>query len=395
MLCTLDVLSRVFTGGLWRWNTFNYWLIVVMLISGGQLLRLRGTELRLFQFFLLFLAAGLTVSDNLALGAQHILDGIALFGLLLYFRRVRWEAGLAYALAISTGVLAAVGGLVFFLARDRLAYVNPNAWSFFPLTAIFASCLAVATGIGSRRRLSLLLSLTSINGVWVFFSESRGGLMIAVACFAFLLIRLRRWGLASVVGVVLAGVLAFTTASLLIEQKSRTLSRVGKLFDTSKTLTERTSGRSDLALGAWYVFLDHPFGIGTGGFAPAWAGLINRAGLSGFGQGSEVSAHSGWAKTLAENGFLGIALLAAFVLSFAFVGWHRGRSTRLLIGGLVTAVLSLGFSVTEFQGKGLWFLAAGVMSLPRPNGPLTAGGSRRRRTSIVSSQSRNGHRRLA
>jgi hypothetical protein len=383
ILCTLDVLSRVFGGGVWRWNTFNYWLLVVILLHGLKLLWRPGTELRIFRLFLLFLVLGLALSGDVPSGAQHILDGMAMFGLLVYFRRVSWTPELARALAMVTGVAAAAGGLAFLLVRSRLAYVNPNAWSFVPLTAIFAACLAVGRKSQTPRQSHVLLSLVGVNVLWVFLSGSRGGLLIAAACVAFLVIQQIRRSRGGILPLVVAGMLALGVGSVFVEQESRTSGRVTKLFDASASLAERTSGRSDLALGAWYIVLDHPFGVGTGGFRSTWAALGSRAGLSGFGEGSEVDAHAGWAKTLAENGFVGIAVLGAFVLSFAFVGWHRGGIEGLIVGGLVTVVLSLGFVVTEFQSKGLWFLAAGVMARMRAE-RLVAGKRRsRRRESTV------------
>lgn len=370
MLCTLDVLSRVYIGGLWRWNTFNYWLLFVMLLNIPNLLGLRGVNVRLFELFVLLLVVELFVSDDVALGAQHVLDGLALFGLLLYFHRVRLEPELAYGLAVLTGVLAAVGGLTFLLVRESLTYANPNAWSFFPLTPIFASCLALATGIHTRRRTYILLSLSGVNALWVFRSGSRGGLLMAAVCLAYLVVQQIRLQGRGILGLVLAGALVLGVGSLFVDQQPRTSSRVKTLFDRSRSITERTSGRSDLALGAWYIFLDHPLGVGTGGFGRTWARLGHREGLSGFDQGEEASAHSGWAKTLAENGLPGVVLLASFVASFALMGRHRRGRATLLEGLLVVAILSLGFLVDEFQGKGLWFLVAGVMALSRQSGSV-------------------------
>ena len=65
-------------------------------------------------------------------------------------------------------------------------------------------------------------------------------------------------------------------------------------------------------------------------------------------------------KTLAENGVIGAVLLAAYVLSFTTTGWRRRHDGLLLIGALTTFCLSFAFISTEFAGKGLWLLAAGV-----------------------------------
>jgi len=141
------------------------------------------------------------------------------------------------------------------------------------------------------------------------------------------------------------------------------LHRVDKLLDSKYSLAQRTSGRSDLVLGAWEIFREHPLGVGTGGFAVAWSELGRHAGVSGFGRWEEKQAHSGWAKTLAENGVLGLVLLMAYVGSFVAIGLRLGTRYALGLGALVTVVLGAAFISTEFQGKGLWLLAAGATSL--------------------------------
>ncbi len=61
----------------------------------------------------------------------------------------------------------------------------------------------------------------------------------------------------------------------------------------------------------------------------------------------------------------GIVLLGAFVLSFAVIGW-RARSVGLFpLGLLATVALSVAFLADEFQAKGLWLLAATVMTALR------------------------------
>jgi O-antigen ligase len=106
-------------------------------------------------------------------------------------------------------------------------------------------------------------------------------------------------------------------------------------------------------------------GVGTGGFAVTWMNLRQREGLSVFREGVYTPAHSGWIKILTENGVPGILLFAAFVLSFAGIGWRRRREGMFLLGLLVTLSLSVAFLADEFQGKGLWFLAAAVMTVMR------------------------------
>ena len=137
------------------------------------------------------------------------------------------------------------------------------------------------------------------------------------------------------------------------------------LLDPNVTLTDRTSGRADLMLAGWYMFRDHPLGIGTGGFATAWSGLSVAERISGWGLESLKPAHAGWIKILVENGVPGILFFGAFLCSFAVAGWRSRVRGLLPLGLLASLVLGLGFLTTEYQSKGLWFIAAGVMILLR------------------------------
>lgn len=367
MLCTLDSLSRAYlmTGGVWRWNTFNYWLLVVMLLSLPLLLGLRDLQTRLLQAFLLVLVAGLAFSADLRAGLQDVLNVATLLGLMVYFARSERSPEVWFWMAAVCGSLAGAGGLAFYLRQADLPFINPNAWSFFPLTAIFAIALAFFAGRLRRGRLPLAL-LAAVNVVWIFLSGSRGSLMIALVCLSFIAMQMRKSG--TTLPIVLAALLiALGVASQFAERKDLAVRRYSRLLDTEHSLTSRTSGRSDLALGGWHMFQEHPLGIGTGGFANAWRNtdLRQRERLSGFRPGVYTPAHSGWIKVLTENGLPGVLVFAGFLLSFAVTGWRRRREGLFLLGLLVTLSLSVAFVADEFQGKGLWFLAAAAMTLLR------------------------------
>ncbi len=373
MLCSLDPLSRnyLLTGGIWRWNTFNYWLLVVMLISLPFLLHLRDIQSRLLQIFVLLLFLELAVSADWQSGIQHVLNIVTLFGLLVYFARCKWDQAVRHWIALVSGTLAGAGGLVFYLKQESLPEINPNSWSFFPLTAIFAIALAFSSGHVRRGRLLLGL-LAGVNSVWVFLSGSRGSFLITLVCLVFIVVQLWRSG--RTVPILAAAVLlAVAVASQFLSEEAFAVRKLDKMLDTRRSLTSRTSGRWDLALGGWYIFRDHPFGVGTGGFSDAWANLRYREGLSAFREGEQSQAHSGWIKTLTENGIPGILILTAFLLSFAIVGWRQRHLGLFLLGLLATVGLSLALLPDEFQGKALWFLAAAVMTVFR-----RAGASRRR-----------------
>ncbi|MGE0757691.1 MAG: O-antigen ligase family protein, partial [Pirellulaceae bacterium] len=193
-------------------------------------------------------------------------------------------------------------------------------------------------------------------------SGSRGGMLVATACALYLVTeipgRSRRFTMVTVATIsLLALTLQFESL------RERAIGRVWQLLDPQQSAADRTSGRSDLAVGAWLIFLDNPLGVGTGGFPAYWAQVSLRrdVGFSGYKRGEEQTCHSGWMKTLSENGVPGFLLLAGYVLSFGFTGWAQGVHGR--IGVLTTVCLSLAFFSTEFAGKGLWFLAAGTCVL--------------------------------
>jgi O-antigen ligase len=201
--------------------------------------------------------------------------------------------------------------------------------------------------------------LAGVNLCWVFLSGSRGDLLMGLICFLFVIATTRGTytRLATAGLVVLLGAVTLNSFGDLQE---RATARIEKLLDPEQATESRTSGRSDLALGGWHIFSENPFGVGTGGSSPTWANLGYIEGLSGFKYGENMAAHAGWIKVLTENGFVGFALLAAFVGSFAVVGWRQRTPTSVRLGLQVTAVLAAAFTSTEFQPKGLWLLAAGA-----------------------------------
>jgi len=366
MLCTMDAVSRslLLTGGLLRWNSLNYWLMFVIVLNMAFLLKQRDIQTRLTFVFVVLLTFGLLLisSQDLEMGAQSVLNVVGFFGLLVYFSFGKRNPRVWYLQGLVCGSLAAVGSFVYFMQKGQLPFVNPNAWAYFPLTAIFSVCLGYRFAPKGWQGQVLCWSLAVANLAWVFLSGSRGSLLVGSACILFLLLTTRsmsqRFTYAG-----LAVVLALVAITEFTDLNADAIHRITKLLDPQESIDARTSGRSDLMLGAWYIFKDHPLGIGTGGFAQAWAKMGYRQSLSGFAYGKEMQAHSGWTKTLAENGFEGALILACFVLSFAVVGWRRKRYGVWSLGLLTTSVFALAFLSTDFAGKGLWYLAAGATIL--------------------------------
>jgi hypothetical protein len=365
MLCTLDAPMRHFlmTGGLFRWNTFNYWLVIVIVLAAPFLLRLRDPHTRLMRLLLFLFAAQLLVSPDLEAGVQDLLNAVAILGVMAYFGPASRSTAIWLWLALLCAVLGAMGGLVFYLQRDQLVFINPNAWSAFPVTALFAICLGFPAAAARRGGQLTLAMLGTVNAVWVFLSGSRGNMLIAACCALLVLGAMRGFGRRLLV-LAVAVTLGVVVSTQFIEAREQALVRIDKLVNPQYNTRQKTSGRADLLLGGWYMFLDHPLGVGTGGFRATWEYLGDREGMSGFAHGWRMAAHSAWIKVLAENGVPGGILLGAYVVSFTVAGWRQRYDRDLLVlGVLVTVTLSVAWISTEFQGKGLWLLAGGAATL--------------------------------
>jgi hypothetical protein len=366
ILCTTDAIARslLLSGGLLPlpWNTFNYWLLLVAILFFPLLLRLTNPHVLLLGLFALLLILQLLYTTDMEDAQQHVLGLLITFGLLIYFARSSKDDNIWYWNGLICGVIGAVGGLLFIRELDSLPYINPNAWAYFPLTAIFAITFAIVVSKGRTYGQLALLLLASVNAGWVFLSASRGSMLITLCALLFIIVVTRNfWFVLLVLCVAL--VMVSVIASQFDDEQAYAIGRLTSLFDSDRSLSNRTSGRSDLALGSWLIFKDNPFGIGTGNFASGWANLGLRSELSTFGVGRGVEAHSGWGKTLAENGIPGILLHVGFVVSFALVGLTRRTYTLRYLGLLVTFSLAGAFLSTEFQNKGLWFLSAGAIVL--------------------------------
>jgi hypothetical protein len=364
ILCALDSPMRVFlSGNFLPWNTFNYWLLFVTIVSLPEILSLKHPQMRLLQIFILLLGAGLIISPALSSGIQHVFGIFIVFGLLIYFSRAKSEQQNWYWFASTTGLISVFATLLFLVQMDALPHINPNSWSYMPLTGILAINLGMPFSLFTKKRYLFLWILAVMDLFFVFLSGSRGSLFVAISGVLFLLLQTKSLKLrVSIVFIVALVLLALSTQ--FTDFQAYTIERIDRLLDTNYSLAQRTSGRSDLALGGWYIFLAYPLGIGTGGFAPVWATLGDFNGLiSGGLVGEELQQHSAWIKILAENGFPGFILLFSFVVSFALLGLKRTERHLRIIGLLTTTVLGLAFLSTNFQGKSLWLLVAGVMVL--------------------------------
>ena len=371
MLCTLDPLiqSFLFTGDLLRWHTLDYWLSLVAVGFGRLLLGLNDARSRLAQLFALLLTLEVLVSPDWYGGLDDVASIVALFGLVVYCVRAGADATVWRWLGLICGTTGVVAGMAFLAHEASIPYLNPNAWAFLPLTGLLAICLTFPVARRWPHGQVLVAMLAAANYTLVFLSGSRGALLTASGCGLILLILTqgmrRRWLVA-----LTAPLVAVAIATQFTDLQTRAVKRIDLLLDRERSLTVRTSGRFDLVVSGWNIFLEHPLGVGTGGFAQTRLDLAP-AGSSRFAPEQKLQAHAGWMKILVENGVPGIALMGAYILSFAATGWRSRNRDLFMLGLLATLGLGLKLISSEYAGRGLWFLAAGAMVLLRPGSVLT------------------------
>lgn len=364
LLCTLDAVTRhlLLDAGVeyLRFNTLNYWLLIVMAGHQALIRRFNDAQTRLIIGFVALLTVEMVFSDRVARGAQHVLGIATMFGLLVYFVRAAAHERAWYWQGILCGVTGALGGLLYNVDRT-VPPLNYNVYALFPETAIFAVCLAFGFAANQREEF-MLIALAAICTVWVFLSGSRGGLFISLGAMLFLILAMKGSG-KKVLYVAAAILLAVLVGGWFSDLETFSMTRLEKLWSSEETADARTSGRASLALGGWHIFMENPLGVGTGDSELAWSQLGYVEGISDLKAGQEFSLHSGWIKVLAENGIPGILLFLAVVCSFAVVGWRSGDHFLRVLGIAVTLTLAVAFLSTEFQGKAFWFLSAGAVTL--------------------------------
>jgi len=362
MLCTLESTTGplLMTGGLLRWNTFNYWLLVVLVLFFPVVVRLADPHSALLKVLIVLLGLELLVSADPTGGAQHLFGLVASFGLLTYFIRAGRDETTWYWMGIVNGVLAGLGGLVYLAQLEQLPYLNRNVWALFPVTALVAISLALHVTTTFRRQLVLGL-LAVVNGVWVFLSASRGGLLVASLCLGFVTTRIR--GRRRLAYVCAAFVLSIAVLTQFRYLEAQAVERWDQLSDTSRPMSHRTNNRSDLIWTGWEVFQENPLGVGTGGFSATWSLRGRFEGTSVFQQPGTSAAHSGWIKILVENGFPGFAVLLMYICSFAYVGWRQRHAGGFTLGVLTTGLFCTTLISYEFEFKAIWLAAAGTTVL--------------------------------
>ena len=361
ILVTIDAPMRVFlmTGGLLRWNSLNYWLVLVALVSLPLLIKLRDPHTKILTGLAVVLAVWLPLSAAPQAGILHLLNLAAAFGLLAYcLRAVGDSVAWLWAARIS-GVLGALGGFSGYHLH-AFAGMDRNAWAYFPLGALAIIVIVSLSPIRSKKPIDLIC-LAAVNISWVFLSGSRGTFLVALVFCGLLVFTLR--------GVLGYGVVTLAVVALITQVtptfrdlRDTAAARSAKVVDTSVSLSSRSSLRSVLALAGWRMFLENPAGLGTGSFALELS-RPERASTRSDYLRPGLQAHSAWIKVFVENGLLGGLVLTSWVFSFAVAGWRSEYRSHLLLGLTTSAALAVGFLFTEFQPKALWLVAAAATAV--------------------------------
>jgi O-antigen ligase len=296
--------------------------------------------------------------------------GVALFLSASYlFRLIRPELILSLALVATTlAALLAVGNFVGFLPFEGLihgllsrsdelrasgGFSDPNYLGLFMApAAVFVASLVPETQRPWKVVLVLLAALLFVCTAATF---SRGALLAAFAGLL-LLVGLRSRRVAVALAIV-GGLAALALYPIFLEARIGGALSPGDAYDLARS----EQSRATVAAAAFAMFASSPlFGVGFGVFhflSPAYTGVS--AILATY-------SHNQVLNTLAEQGLVGIVLLAAVVL-LATVALAKSRSPfrrGALAMGVTYLVLSLSVnSTTSFQSSSLvWLVMAAALA---------------------------------
>ncbi len=230
--------------------------------------------------------------------------------------------------------------------RAQGLFKDPNVFGPFLVPAALILMEEIVTPRLLRLRLALKLVVLSVLSLGVVFSFSRAAwLNLVVGAFVlFVVLALRRGGarramtllaVALFAGVALFGVVAATSSLEFLSERA--------------ALQDYDTQRFGAQASGFEVAVEHPLGIGPGQFERI----------------SELSAHSTYARSLAEEGLMGAAVILGLVLltlGFAARNVALGVDTYGIgSAGLLAAwcgLLANSFFVDTLHWRHLWLVAA-------------------------------------
>ena len=230
--------------------------------------------------------------------------------------------------------------------RGTGLFEDPNLYGPFliPGALILLQEILDPRLLSTRMSVKLVAFLTLTGGVLFSYSRAAWGNWVVGVAVLLAVLMMRRGGSRKALAMVMllvittlgvAGTLAATGSLGFLEERARVQN-----YDTQRFGAQRTG--IELAT-------QHPAGIGPGQFELR----------------APISAHSTYVRTLAEQGILGLAVIAAlFVATLVFAGSNAiagrdsyGIGSAALLGAWVGLLVN-SFVVDTLHWRHLWFVAA-------------------------------------
>jgi putative inorganic carbon (HCO3(-)) transporter len=293
----------------------------------------RGSVIILFFYVLPFAVLGIALA-RLPWGDLPIRG---LYGLLMAMALVFAAVGLWQWMTrdVFWNPKVIVGNAYTPFYRVNSVFWDPSIYGRFLVVAILASLVLVLYRARPRVELAAGVGIAALwLGLLVSFSQSSFASLVAGVALAAALAW--RWRAAAAVALVSAVMLTVGFAAPQLDGVR------DNLFGSSAAGLDRaTSGRFELVTNAARIALDHPVaGVGTGGFKEAYEERLSLR-----GDAPAVASHNTPLTVAAENGIVGLALLAWLLLAalLATLRGNRGggrlsEKTAIAAGVLVAAI---------------------------------------------------------
>ena len=221
---------------------------------------------------------------------------------------------------------------------------EPEVFKKYLTQSILIACgaylfalLACTAATPGRRLIWALLSITAIVNVCLMLSGRSGQITLAALSVLFVYTVWRYKGLA-----LIAGALVLTTAATVggyapENNRFATAVREFKSWQPGKGMRTSTSQRIDYALNSLAIVREHPLiGVGTGGFAAAYAAQVQGTNLE-----ATVNPHNEYLNIAVQTGIPG--MLAVMVLFFLV--WRHARALPTALERDLARGLAVAFGI--------------------------------------------------
>jgi putative inorganic carbon (HCO3(-)) transporter len=239
--------------------------------------------------------------------------------------------------------------------RVNSVFWDPSVYGRFLVVAMAPSIVLVVLGRSQRWRLAAMAAIVvTWLGLLISYSQSSfAALLVVVLGAAFVAWRWRALLAVALAVSVLAGIAV-----------SQPQIRKSLQHHTSHGLNDATSGRASLVANGIRIAAHHPvLGVGVGGFKRAYA---ERVGLKGK-EPKKAASHDTPVTVAAENGVVGVALLAWTVGAFLVGAFRRRRHALSLVAGLgIAAIFCHSLFYNAFFEDPLTWMLFGFVFLAAP-----------------------------